>query len=260
MASEVNIFKDADQINYFFLMILLYCLASLPLVYVFSFGPKSELIGFILFFILNVVACFSDMIFYFIVLFSQAQLTDAKSLTTLSQVMLNLRWIVVVLFPSVNFKHILFNIRLKSSEDCIAAVNALMFTSYSYNESWMSTHQPGLGIYFIIFCIQIVIWWLILILIENKGEINLRCRRCCKRDEELKREDNANLSTAKNFEAIDHYNPESSTSSFSVNHWNDSVGNTKEHALVYLDEDTLSYCYCCCCSRRALASRPGCAR
>ena len=170
-------------------MIIMYSLASLPLIYVFSFAPKSELIGFISFFVINAIGCFFHMILDFISVFSQAQATGATSQTRLSVVMLNLSWVLKIVFPSVTFKSALFNIRLKSNLDCISALNSLFFTSYDGAGSWMATDSPGLGIPFIIFCCQMIFWWVILILIENGTNIRLICRRRCKCDQDLQQED-----------------------------------------------------------------------
>ncbi len=131
-------------------MIIMYSLASLPLIYVYSFNPKSELTGFINFFVVNVVVCFLDMVLAFMALFSQGQSpsTTVVRVSRLSQMTNNIRWVVAVVFPTVNFKRALFNIRLKSSQECISAVNSLMLTNYSYTEPGLSLREPGVGILF----------------------------------------------------------------------------------------------------------------
>jgi hypothetical protein len=173
-------------------MIMMYSLASLPLLYVFSFYPESELIGFVTFFTLNIGGCFLDMMLDFISVFSQAQALTATSQTKLSTVMVNITWVLAVLFPSVNFKRGLFNIRLKSNPDCVSSLNSLFFTNYNPNEAWMSIMSPGLGAEFVIFCGQIIFWWMILLLIENGTNIKLGCRRCCKCDQGLEQIENRN--------------------------------------------------------------------
>jgi hypothetical protein len=167
-------------------MFMMYSLASLPLIYVYSFAPKSELIGFITFFIINVIVCFLDMVLAFMALFSQGQSSSlVLRLSKLSQTTNNIRWIVAVLFPSVNLKRSLFNIRLKSNPECISAVNLLMLTNYSSTEPWASVHEPGVGIEWIIFCAQMIFWWIILTLIERGSRIKLSCRRYCGCDKDL---------------------------------------------------------------------------
>ncbi|CAF0732489.1 unnamed protein product [Adineta steineri] len=177
--SEVHIYNNSTQGGYFFLMILMYSLASLPLIYVYSFSPKSELIGFIVFFIVNVIACFFDMILHFIATFSQSQAINATSVTKATSIMNNLTYVLIILFPSVNLKRSLFNIRLRSNPDCISSLNSLLFTSYSATEPWMSIYEPGLGLAFLIFCVQMLFWWFILVLIENKEHMKLGCQEFC---------------------------------------------------------------------------------
>ncbi|CAF0848696.1 unnamed protein product [Rotaria sordida] len=190
--SEVHIYINTEQIGYFFLMIIMYSLASLPLIYVYSFSPKSELIGFINIFVINIVVCFFDMVLTFMAVFSQGQATTITRVSRLTSIVNNIRWFIAILFPCVNFKRSLFNIRLKSSQECISSLNSLMLTNYSFNESWISTHEPGVGIQFIIFIIQMIFWWIILILIEKRTNIKSECRRCCGCENDLERIDNEN--------------------------------------------------------------------
>lgn len=157
----------------------MYSIASIPLIYTCSFSPKSELIGFITFFAANIVACFFDMVLSFIAIFSQGQSTTVTRVSRLTSIVNLLRWIVAVIFPCVNYKRSLFNIRLKSSDECISAVNSIMFTNYSSSESWMSNNEPGLGTQLIIFSVQCFFWLIILILIEKGITIRLICRQCC---------------------------------------------------------------------------------
>lgn len=190
----------------------MYCMASLPMVYVYSFIPKSELIGFITFFIINVVACFFDMVLHFIAVFSQAQTVGATSITTLATAMDNLAWVLVVIFPCVTFKRALFNIRLKSNSNCDSSLNSLMFTDYSYTEPWMAAREPGLGIQFIIFWAQIIFWWVLLTLIENGTHLKLTCRRSCRCDNDLEQIDGG-----------DQNDGEDGAISVASNQWNDAV-------------------------------------
>jgi hypothetical protein len=151
------------------------------MIYVYSFSPRTELIGFINFFVVNVIACFLDMVLAFIALFSQGQgqSTTTIRVSKLTSITTNIRWVVEVIFPCVNFKRALFNIRLKSSSDCVTAVNTLMLTNYSVNVPWMSLTEPGVGAQFVIFCAQMGFWWTILTLVEQGTRIKRSCRQCC---------------------------------------------------------------------------------
>ena len=204
----------------------MYSLASLPLLYVFAFAPSSELVGFILFFIINVIACFLDMVLDFITVFSQFQNVGGTGLTGLSRVMITLRWIIVGLFPAVNFKHSLFNIRIRSSEECLSAINGLLFTNYTSSGSWMAVGDSGLGLFFILFCVQAVFWWIVLVLIENRGKINVGCRRCCKCDKDLEQFSNKEPSQLTPIELASpstHLNDINDSLSVGSSSWDDSV-------------------------------------
>jgi hypothetical protein len=182
------------------------------MIYVYSFVPKSELIGFINFFVINVVGCFLDMVLAFMALFSQGQSTSTTRLSRLASIMSSIRWVVSALFPSVNLKRALYNIRLKSNSDCVSALNSLMLTNYSYKEPWMAAREPGLGIEFIIFCGQLIFWWIILTLIENGRYMKLKCRRSCGSDNDLEKTDGGNQNDSEN-----------GTGGVVTNQWNDAV-------------------------------------
>ncbi|CAF3610572.1 unnamed protein product [Rotaria sordida] len=173
--AEVQIYVPDQYIGYFFLMFVLYSLASLPYIYVYSFIPSTELIGFIIYFIVNVLICFLDVVLGFIGVFSGSQkLPDGSLVNRTGTIMTNIRWVLSVIFPTVNLKHALFNIRLRSSDSCIAAVNSVMGTNYSSNEPWMSLNEPGLGIQFLIFIGQMIFWWFIIVFIEKLWKIYLK--------------------------------------------------------------------------------------
>ncbi|CAF2897084.1 unnamed protein product [Rotaria sp. Silwood2] len=184
---EVHIYQGTEQIGYFFLLYVMYSLTSLPFVYSYSFIPESELIGFIMFLIANVLACFFDMVLGFIAVFSQASPSSSPDqMSTTTQVMLILRSILAGFFPTVNFKQALFNIRLRSDATCVTAINSIMITNYSPDEPWTSIDQPGIGLQLVIFSAQTVFWWTILACIENRVKIGQSVCCCCLNRKELK--------------------------------------------------------------------------
>lgn len=181
------VYRGSEQIGYFFVLSIMFSLASLPFMYSYSFIVKSELIGFIMFFIINVLACFSDMVIGFIAVFSQVTTTaHTYQMSSTTRNMMILRWVLAGIFPSINFKQSLFNIRLRSDPSCISAINMIMATTYSSTESWVSLNDPGIGMYLIIFACQIVFWWIVLTCIENRNKIKKYiccCCCCCNRKE-----------------------------------------------------------------------------
>ncbi|CAF3411038.1 unnamed protein product [Rotaria socialis] len=175
---EVKIYQGTAQIGYFFLLYVMFSLASLPFMYSYSFIPQSELIGFIMFLMLNALVCFIDMVFGFIALFSQA--SPSASLTeigTTARSMLILRALLAGIFPTINFKQALYNIRLRSDPNCISAINAILITNYSPDVPWASLNEPGIGLQLVIFAGQMVLWWIFLACIENRT--SMREYVCC---------------------------------------------------------------------------------
>ncbi|CAF3603781.1 unnamed protein product [Rotaria socialis] len=175
---EVKIYQGTAQIGYFFLLYVMFSLASLPFMYSYSFIPQSELIGFIMFLMLNALVCFIDMVFGFIALFSQA--SPSASLTeigTTARSMLILRALLAGIFPTINFKQALYNIRLRSDPNCISAINAILITNYSPDVPWASLNEPGIGLQLVIFAGQMVVWWIFLACIENRT--SMRKYVCC---------------------------------------------------------------------------------
>jgi hypothetical protein len=162
----------------------MYTLASLPFAYVFSFIPKTSIMGFTNFFILNVIICVIDAVINSFPVFmsnSTPSSGPSKSYTAIT----NLRYVFAFLLPTVNLKHALSNLILHANNDCITVNNAMLGTSFSTTAAYMSTQKPGVGTEFILFCIQIALWWLILCAIENRLRIRQCCQRCCSEDDSM---------------------------------------------------------------------------
>ncbi|CAF2249794.1 unnamed protein product [Rotaria magnacalcarata] len=178
--AEVEIYVSNQHIGYFFLIFLLYSLTSLPFVYVYSFIPGTELIGFVIYFIVNVLVCFVDVVLGFIGVFSGSKtLPNGTKVNQTGTLMTNIRWILSALFPTVNLKHALFNIRLRSSDRCVGPVNSVMGTNYSLSESWLSLSEPGLGMQCLIFIGQSIFWWFIVMFIEEGWKIGWKKMQYC---------------------------------------------------------------------------------
>ncbi len=162
-------------------MLVLYSLGSLPFIYAYSMIPITESVGLILYVIVNILVCFLDMVLGFIVVFFQGQtISQVNGMTKESVIMTNIRLLLSILFPTVNLKHALFNIHLRSSASCVSEVNLIMGTNYSSDEPWMSMHEPGLGIQCVIFISQMIGWWLIVMFIEQSDRICQRISKYCR--------------------------------------------------------------------------------
>jgi hypothetical protein len=157
----------------------MYVLASLPFVYVFSFIPKTAVMGFTNFFILNVILCVIDAVLASFPVFSSNNASTSGPTQTYTVIQI-IRSIVGFFLPTVNLKHALANILIHDNGQCIRTSNAILGTSFSVNEPWMSTNKPGIGTEFIFFCLQILFWLVVLIIIENRLRIQQVWRRCCR--------------------------------------------------------------------------------
>ncbi|CAF1185322.1 unnamed protein product, partial [Didymodactylos carnosus] len=182
--AEVISFNPMPQTILFFIITILFSCASLPFVYIWSFFINNEIIGFINYVIINIVACFFDVVLNFVEVY-----TIGQSVT--SSVMTALRWILAVLFPTVNFKRSLYNIRIHDNNVCIDTINSILSSNLKKNEMWSSIKEPGIGLHILIFFIQMIVWWLLILLIENKQHIKCICKQ--KRSALTDRFDDKNL-------------------------------------------------------------------
>jgi len=163
-------------------MLLMYVLASLPFAYVFSFIPKTSIMGFTNFFILNVILCVIDAVLASFPVFTKndtPSLGPTKIYTTIN----GIRSIFALVLPTVNLKHAISNIQLHDDTVCISISNSILGTTFSSNALWMSTSRPGVGLEFIFFWVQIIFWWVVLIIVENRLNIRRGCQRCCRNED-----------------------------------------------------------------------------
>lgn len=172
--AEYYTFKSGTATGYFFLMYFMYVLASLPFVYVFSFIPKSSIMAFTNFFILNVIVCVIDAVIASIPVFSQNNNPSAGP-TKIYNTISNVRWIFAIVLPTVNLKHAISNIVFHDNSQCILVNNAMLGTKFATNEAWFSKNRPGVGTEFILFCAQMVFWWIMLMIVESR----MRIKQCC---------------------------------------------------------------------------------
>ncbi|UJR09005.1 hypothetical protein I4U23_013254 [Adineta vaga] len=185
--SEVRVYQQSAALGYFFLMFFMYVLASLPFVYVFSFIPKTSIMGFTNFFILNVIICIVDAVTNSFTVFTKNDNPSAGPSRVVT-IVTNIRWIFAVLLPTINLKHAISNIQLHSNTECIAITNAMTGSKLATNEPWMSRQRPGVGAEFIIFVVQTLFWWFILMIVENRLRIRQSCQRCCSSDDAISSE------------------------------------------------------------------------
>ena len=180
--SEARIYRDGTALGYFLILYLLYSLASLPFMYLFSFIPRTSVIGVTNFFILNVIANVIDAVSHSFTVFTpntSSSSGPSKTYTTVA----GLRFILACLLPSVNLKHALSNSQLHENKDCIGTFNTYIGTDLSTSEAWSSRKEPGVGRQIVIFLFQILCCWVILMLVEIRPKIRRACQGCCSEDD-----------------------------------------------------------------------------
>jgi hypothetical protein len=151
-------------------------LASLPFAYVFSFAPRTSIIGFTNFFIVNVIANVIDAVINSFTIFSRNEQASAGPSRTYTAVN-NFRSILAALLPSVNLKHALSNSQLHENGECVAIFNTFIGTKLNVNEVWTSMSKPGVGTQMLLFCLQTLVWTLLLIVVENRRRRQLLWER-----------------------------------------------------------------------------------
>jgi hypothetical protein len=126
--NETSPLSSSSTIGYVYLLFIICSFSCCAISYVWSFFFKSELVGFIVLAILLGVAAFLDMLFSFILLFTNVD-TSAKD--GLMYNMLNvLQFILLILFPNVAVKHGLYNLKIRKNSYCINSMNRVFNCNY----------------------------------------------------------------------------------------------------------------------------------
>ena len=134
----------------------------------FSFRPRTSIIGLTNFFILNVIANVIDSVINSFTIFQRND-SPQNGPNRVYGAVTNFRWILAGLLPSVNLKHALSNSQLHENQQCIRTFNALIGTKFPLNEPFASLTKPGVGGQILIFCIQMTFWTIVLIIIEKRA-------------------------------------------------------------------------------------------
>lgn len=111
----------------FFYTCLIFIISSLswcPLAYLTSFIFKSDIMSFIVLFIILSVAAFLDMIWSFVELF--INIDTSGQLSTASNILNVLRFFFAFLFPNVTIKRALYNIKINKNLYCINTLNTIL--------------------------------------------------------------------------------------------------------------------------------------
>jgi hypothetical protein len=119
--NETSPLSHSSTIGYVYLLFITCSFSCCSLAYVWSFFFKSELVGFIVLAITLGVAAFLDMLFSFILLFTNV---DTQSKDGIMYNLLNiLQFVLLVFFPNVAVKHGLYNLKIRKNNYCINSMN-----------------------------------------------------------------------------------------------------------------------------------------
>ncbi len=119
--NETSPLSQSSTIGYVYLLFVTCSFSCCSMAYVWSFFFKSELVGFIVLAISLGVAAFLDMLFSFILLFTNV---DSQAQDGTMYKLLNvLQFILLIFFPNVAVKHGLYNLKIRKNNYCINSMN-----------------------------------------------------------------------------------------------------------------------------------------
>lgn len=167
--NELNSIGSNQNLTIVFLLFVMSSLPSCCFAYICSFLFKSDLISFLVLFILLAVVCFLDMIFSFIQLLVYLDIRDQNK--TIYDLMSFFRYLFLILFPNVTLKRGLYYLKIKDNSYCIKSLNRILHTNYSYNSSPMDFNEPGIGFLILIFSLQFLAFIFLLFVFEFKTRI-----------------------------------------------------------------------------------------
>lgn len=121
--SETNSIAGNESLGYFYLLLLISCFSWCTYSYVWSFFFKSEIIGFVVLVIVLGFAAFLDIIWTFVELLI---INGTKVKNGGAKFMYALRIIFALVFPNVNIKRGLYNLKIRNNTYCIDSVNEIL--------------------------------------------------------------------------------------------------------------------------------------
>lgn len=122
--NEINPIVTNSSILYVLLLLMVSSLAWPPLAYLCSFLFKSDIISFIVLFIVLSVAAFLDMLWSFVQLFMNLETSESNSFA--ASLLNTFRYSFAFLFPNVTIKRGLYNIKISKNLNCIMSLNGVL--------------------------------------------------------------------------------------------------------------------------------------
>lgn len=125
--SEIASIASNNSLGFFWLLLFFSSFAWLTLAYLWSFLFKSEIIGFVVLFIVLAVVAFTDVILSFF----ELSLSNESSDRPLNLIK-GIRWILVIMFPNLTVKRGSFYLKTRTNSFCISQLNKFLKGIFSY--------------------------------------------------------------------------------------------------------------------------------
>nr|UOU03316.1 ATP-binding cassette subfamily A3-like 3 [Brachionus rubens] len=165
LVSDLNIFN-------LFILLVISSLSSCTMSYIWSFFFKSEIIGFIIVFIILGLGIFLDMVCSFLQLFISMDPYDKNK--SIFNFLGSIKSLFLFILPNVTVKRGLYNMKIRNNSYCINFSNRVLNSNFNLNESSIGFNQPGIGSMILIFFLQFLIGNLIVYFLEIQNRVNFR--------------------------------------------------------------------------------------
>ena len=129
LSSETSPVAASDSLGYFYLLMLFSIFTWCSLAYAWSFLFKTDIICFIVLFIILTFLAFADTVLTFVVLIFQNSSPGSSNVG--ANVFSAIRIILMLLFPNITIKRGLYNLKIRANSYCISQVNNLLYSNYS---------------------------------------------------------------------------------------------------------------------------------
>ncbi len=120
---------DSSNLGYFFLLLFFSSFSWCTYAYIWSFFFKSDIVSFILLFLVLAVVTF----FYDVLTFVQVLFVDYSSRVTFVSASMSLvRLLLVLIFPNLTIMRGMYDLKIRNNKFCIAAVNKALAGLYQH--------------------------------------------------------------------------------------------------------------------------------
>ena len=118
--------SDAGAMGSLFFLLIVSSFSWCTFAYMWSFRFSSDIICFIVLFIILALAGFMDMVFTFLQLLIQS--ADTSTYSPGNGFVSALRYIFALVFPNVTIKRAMFDLKIRSNSYCITTLNSILLS------------------------------------------------------------------------------------------------------------------------------------